>query len=112
MFVSELQTTSKTGRVYTCRRRAACARRLSQREQQTRGAANRELQRHSNEHMGALNSPRELRASEYDYLDIHHGGVTGVWVVCSHFQLGPYYCQGSYILLSPSLQLHVRDRHV
>lgn len=97
MFVSTPQTTSKTGWVYTCRRRSACAWQFSQREQQTRRAANRELQCHNDEHMGALNSPRWLQASETDYLDIHHGGVTGVWVVCSHFQLRPYYCQGNYI---------------
>lgn len=97
VFMSKPQTTSKTGWAYTCRCRSACAWQFSQREQQTCRAANSELQHHNNEHMGALNSLRWLQASKSDYLHIHHRGVTGVWVVCSHFQLGQYYCQGSYI---------------
>lgn len=62
-----------------------CAWQLSQRVKQLCRDANSELQRHNDEHMGALNSPRWLQASGSDYLDIHHREVTGVWVVCSHF---------------------------
>lgn len=129
VLVSVPQTTSKkkkTGRMFTCRRRSLLAWQLSQHEpqlcsrSQACSATNSKLQHGNHEctrWVGGWDPELTTLAASLciwsDYLHIHHRGVTGVWVVCSHFQLELYYCQrgnSTNFIYSALLCLHQRAR--